>query len=347
VQTRLRAEPESDNTLRFLGENIWSQVNYWRKNVTGLFRSSSTEQMTGARRLQNGTPNVKADGNMIHRGVLDRIRDYFYLDAINRTTEMRFAPQFHHPSPLSLRVRPRYRDEVLRADWRSRLEKIRYPYPDPSGRTGSTFGSHLQKKNLTDEFLNGTVFQQVRVMLIVAEEGDEEEGLRRAGKSAFNVRTTFHEKMAVTIFQHIERVQKLIAGDAARHSWLEGYLSGLEIQLVRELQQLYLDLPECRYSFVRIRRDGAEVEIYETIKGWLIGRLKRRKRSKRRTDGVANQSDDLAERKKLERGTQELALQLTALVCSPPACKETLKLSPSPEAIRKKISRQNRKARPV
>jgi hypothetical protein len=192
------------------------------------------------------------------------------------------------------------------------LEQFKkYPYPYPEERKSRrTLFDHLQSFHLLDALLTEPVLLEIRVALFLFEVDQREREPEQAD------RLKFHRNVLHSIFRHIQAIRGLLNENRVDVRWMARYLRAADEQMVQEAQAIYP-----LYPYVVSRRGSPAPTVssremllwtYDVVSGALIGAG-------------------------LRRGRKELAIQLTAIICSPSHFLHTVPVTP--DAVRKHVER--------
>jgi len=204
----------------------------------------------------------------------------------------------------------------------ARLKHFPYPYPD-GNKKGNTFYSHLKKLGLLALLLSPPLLWDIRMVWFFRRHARLEKSLKAKKLSEFGFPLDFHRKMAIELFDHLERITQL----AEQHEvpdmeWFAEYYAAIQAQFLREGAAYYPELRRSLKPFHRLRTyefsADNQVMMYDALHRAFSGR-------------------NLTKTK--------LAQQLTALICSRPDCIETGKLDPSPDSVRKNVKRKQKEER--
>jgi hypothetical protein len=202
--------------------------------------------------------------------------------------------------------------EQLRQDLVARLKSFRYPYPE-GRRSTRTFYSRANKAGILESLLDGQLFWEIRLWLLLERDAVLENECRVKGVSPHGYPIKFHREMLKQLLRHLEHVHGLVDKYHVDRPWVIEYQRSADLQLVRELRSIFDYYPHADIAkkFAAAPSDS-QLEICSALLRALQGA-------------------------KLGKGRQAFAIQFTSLICSPPSCIQSHVLDPSPEAIRKKI----------
>jgi len=213
--------------------------------------------------------------------------------------------------------------EMLRQSLIARLRKFAYPQPEGrrSEKKQKTFYERVKAARIIDSLLNGELFWTIRLWMVLLTASEMEKDLRDENFSPYYCPIPFHREMIEALIANIAKIQELLRRHEVGKEWASECLAALDAQLVREVRGIFLYYPGSppTEKVVSSPRDY-QVEIHDAFLRAL-------------------------ENAHVTKGKQNLAIQLTSLVCSPLNCIDTRRLDPSPDAIRKKIEAEKNKLR--
>lgn len=203
------------------------------------------------------------------------------------------------------------REEILR-----RLKGFKYPYPAGT-KKGTTFYDHVAKVGLLDFLITAPFLYVVRLVWNLQAVHPLEQAQHKQEVSEYGHPLAFHRELMYEIANDLERISEITAKYDVPEKWLVKCRTELLRELRRQVSVLYSG-------------------------GGLVGLYKRRDRSKPSLHDSLNQEMVLEElmQEFENRGLKEieqLACQLTALICSDIGCVKNQVLSPSPEGVRSNI----------
>jgi hypothetical protein len=186
------------------------------------------------------------------------------------------------------------------------------PYPFPPGRQPhrSTY-EVLAERKLWESIVDPALFAALCVWQASYIRDQRELRLRQRTKQVYSVK--FHERMIELMVRHARDIKALLSQAEVDEMWAHESLSGALDQLRKDLQVIYPFYPWV-----------------DDFSPMFFGDLVRHVHTE-----FAAVLD-----KRSARGARMLAAHLTAVFCTPPGLLRVCKLKPTPEAVRKLVSRR-------
>lgn len=196
-----------------------------------------------------------------------------------------------------------------------RLKGSSYPFP-ATRKTRGTMLDRLQSKGVMNAFVSEPVLTDIKCALELFEIEQRERALQDKGGSSGNYDVQFHRGMLQAMFQHNKRVQKLLNEYTVPEQWMAQYSKAVYEQMKKEIKAISPLYPFGDPASLSRSWNALILSIYDIL-----------------TEAFA--------KTELVRGRKALAIQLTAIICSPSDffCPGT---GVSPEAVRRIIQRRKK-----
>ena len=188
------------------------------------------------------------------------------------------------------------------------------PYPFPPGRQPhrSTY-KVLAERKLWESIVDPALFAALCVWQGSYIRDQRELRLRQRTEQVYSVK--FHERMIELMVRHTRDIKALLSEAKVDERWAHESLSGALEQLRKDLQVIY--------PFYPWTDDFPPMSFGDLVRH------------------VHAEFADVLD-KRGARGPRMLAAHLTAVFCTPPSLLRVGKLKPTPEAVRKLVSRRSK-----
>jgi hypothetical protein len=119
-----------------------------------------------------------------------------------------------------------------------RLKELSYPYPETT-KVRRTFFERLQSLGLVDTLLSESVLGEIRTALLVFEIEERQRELQREGRSGHKNPLGFHRSILQAIFQHVQKIRKLVNEHQPNDQWMARYLHAADEQMFEEARAIF------------------------------------------------------------------------------------------------------------